>query len=135
MHVFKETPSTRGNDLEKLQRALAALKSGDTSVRLPERPGVAGQAAEAFNEIAEMHAEMLSELKRLRRGKSTNGKARAPREKELEPQTGLNGEARDVLAALIALKRGDRSAARLPVTWPGDIGRIAEAFNDVVELN
>jgi HAMP domain-containing protein/signal transduction histidine kinase/DNA-binding response OmpR family regulator len=39
-----------------------------------------------------------------------------------------------VLSALIALKRGDGSA-RLPVTWPGEYGRMAEAFNDVVELN
>src|ERR1044072_7191151 len=41
---------------------------------------------------------------------------------------------KEVLGALIAVKRGDASA-RLPVTWPGDYGRMAEAFNDVVELN
>jgi HAMP domain-containing protein/signal transduction histidine kinase/DNA-binding response OmpR family regulator len=39
-----------------------------------------------------------------------------------------------VLGALIAVKHGD-SSVRLPVTWPGDRGRMAEAFNDVVELN
>jgi len=41
---------------------------------------------------------------------------------------------KEVLSALIAIKRGDASA-RLPVAWPGDYGRMAEAFNDVVELN
>src|SRR5688572_15562884 len=134
MHVFKETPSARGNDVEKLHRALVALKSGDTDVRLPERPGVAGQAAAAFNEVAAMHAELVTELKRLRRSKGTNGKGRATREKEQEREHALNGEGRAVLAALVALKRGD-CTAKLPVSWSGDIGRIAEAFNDVVELN
>jgi signal transduction histidine kinase/CheY-like chemotaxis protein/HAMP domain-containing protein len=46
----------------------------------------------------------------------------------------LNGEASQILAALIALKRGE-SDVRLPEEWPGQAGRIAEAFNQVVELN
>ncbi len=43
-------------------------------------------------------------------------------------------EARALLAALIALKQGD-SSIRLPVEWTGMQGKLAETFNDVVELN
>ena len=39
-----------------------------------------------------------------------------------------------LLDALLAVKKGDGSA-KLPVTWPGISGKIAQAFNDVVELN
>jgi HAMP domain-containing protein/signal transduction histidine kinase/DNA-binding response OmpR family regulator len=39
-----------------------------------------------------------------------------------------------VLSALHTLKRGDFSI-RLPVDWTGIAGRVADAFNDVVELN
>ena len=46
----------------------------------------------------------------------------------------LNGETSTILAALIALKRGN-SDVRLPEEWPGQAGRIAAAFNQVVELN
>ncbi|HEY4998709.1 MAG TPA: HAMP domain-containing protein, partial [Usitatibacter sp.] len=43
-------------------------------------------------------------------------------------------EARMLLAALAALKQGD-SSVRLPVEWSGMQGKLAETFNDVVELN
>jgi HAMP domain-containing protein/signal transduction histidine kinase/DNA-binding response OmpR family regulator len=39
-----------------------------------------------------------------------------------------------LLGALTALKRGD-SSVRLPREWTGLSGKVAEAFNDVVELN
>ncbi len=39
-----------------------------------------------------------------------------------------------LLKALTDLKRG-KSGVRLPVEWPGVAGRVADAFNDVVELN
>src|SRR5262252_4110118 len=39
-----------------------------------------------------------------------------------------------ILGALNALKRGD-AAVRLPVDWPGTLGRVADAFNDIVERN
>ncbi|MDQ3958722.1 MAG: HAMP domain-containing protein, partial [Pseudomonadota bacterium] len=38
------------------------------------------------------------------------------------------------LTALTALKRGDASA-RLPLEWTGLAGKVAETFNDVVDLN
>jgi signal transduction histidine kinase/HAMP domain-containing protein/DNA-binding response OmpR family regulator len=46
----------------------------------------------------------------------------------------LDGETSAILAGLVALKRGN-SNVRLPEEWPGQSGRIAEAFNEVVELN
>ncbi|NRF71831.1 HAMP domain-containing protein [Aquincola sp. S2] len=39
-----------------------------------------------------------------------------------------------MLAALVALRKGDASV-RLPLHWPGVAGRVADAFNDVVEQN
>ncbi len=43
-------------------------------------------------------------------------------------------ETRALLSALIALKQGD-SSVRLPVEWAGLHGKLAETFNEVVELN
>src|SRR6476660_6469817 len=39
-----------------------------------------------------------------------------------------------LLAGLMALKKG-RRGARLPLNWTGIAGKVADAFNDVVELN
>ena len=39
-----------------------------------------------------------------------------------------------LLAALTALKQGD-STVRLPLEWTGLAGKVAETFNEVVELN
>src|SRR5262245_43222655 len=39
-----------------------------------------------------------------------------------------------LLAALKALRKGDFST-RLPESWTGLAGKIADAFNDVVEMN
>src|SRR3954464_11813487 len=39
-----------------------------------------------------------------------------------------------LLAGLVALKKG-RSGARLPLDWTGVAGKVADAFNDVVEQN
>src|SRR5438876_5757671 len=49
----------------------------------------------------------------------------------------LNGDdldARQLLAALIAFKRGDFSA-RLADDWTGVAGKIADTFNDVIAIN
>src|SRR5678815_4170914 len=43
-------------------------------------------------------------------------------------------EVRSLLTALSGLKQGD-SSVRLPVEWTGMPGKIAETFNEVVELN
>ena len=41
---------------------------------------------------------------------------------------------KDLLGALLALKKGDFSV-RLPEDWTGIAGKLADTFNDVVELN
>src|SRR5213592_4091586 len=41
---------------------------------------------------------------------------------------------KELLAALIAFKRGDFSA-RLPDDWTGVAGKIADTFNDVIATN
>src|SRR3954464_3237734 len=43
-------------------------------------------------------------------------------------------EARLLLAALTSLRQGD-SSVRLPAEWTGMQGKLAETFNEVVELN
>src|SRR5438552_14708462 len=43
-------------------------------------------------------------------------------------------DSKQLLAALNAFKRGDFSI-RLPEEWTGMAGKLADAFNDVVELN
>src|SRR5437763_1600179 len=43
-------------------------------------------------------------------------------------------DARQLLSALVAVKKGDFSA-RLPVEWTGLAGRISDTFNDVIERN
>jgi methyl-accepting chemotaxis protein len=43
-------------------------------------------------------------------------------------------EASALLDALLALKRGDFTA-RLPSNWTGVAGKIADAFNDVIDTN
>ena len=50
-----------------------------------------------------------------------------------EPVTRTN-EMTTLLAALTALKKG-KTGVRLPLDWTGVEGRVADAFNDVVELN
>ena len=49
-------------------------------------------------------------------------------------RAGASLDRRLLLVALAALKKGDFSV-RLPIEWEGLDGKIAETFNDVVELN
>ena len=80
-----------------------------------------------------------------------NGKSpRDRRPTRPEPQTSSNGKAKHangrthlgsagdfdlsaMLIALTALKKGD-FAVRLPVTWTGTAGKVADTFNDVADL-
>src|SRR5262245_36163576 len=52
----------------------------------------------------------------------------------LQESPPLTLDASAVLSALHSLKRGDFSV-RLPLDWTGVPGKVADAFNDVVELN
>src|SRR5256885_11641300 len=59
----------------------------------------------------------------------------APILQETLPQTLPQSiDASALLTALSALKKGDFSA-RLPVEWTGVAGKVADTFNDVIELN
>ena len=64
---------------------------------------------------------------------------KAPRLTKARPRNGAqtNGsefDTRQLLAALMAFKRGDFSA-RLPEDWTGVPGKIADTFNTVIETN
>src|SRR5262249_5128967 len=51
------------------------------------------------------------------------------------PEPVVNGnEMAALLTALSALKKG-KPGVRLPVEWTGMAGKVADAFNEVVELN
>ncbi|HET9668161.1 MAG TPA: HAMP domain-containing protein, partial [Casimicrobiaceae bacterium] len=52
----------------------------------------------------------------------------------VDTRTRSSDEVATILHALTALKRGDASV-RLPAEWHGVLGRVADAFNDVVERN
>ena len=76
----------------------------------------------------------------MKRNQDTNGSSGvlaeslpAPRFKNPEAANG-DIDARQVLNVLTALKKGNFSV-RLPVDWNGTAGKIADAFNDVVERN
>lgn len=43
-------------------------------------------------------------------------------------------DAKTLLQALTAYRKGDFSA-RLPLEWTGVAGKVADAFNEVIELN
>src|SRR5262249_19751899 len=49
-----------------------------------------------------------------------------------EPPIGIDSRA--LLAALSALRKGDFSV-RLPLDWTGVAGKVADTFNEVIELN
>jgi HAMP domain-containing protein len=48
------------------------------------------------------------------------------------PTQGTDSKA--ILTALVALKKGDFTA-RLPLDWIGVAGKVADTFNDVIEIN
>src|SRR5215468_4492116 len=58
----------------------------------------------------------------------------AARRRNRAPSNGIDFDTRRLLSALMAFKRGDFSA-RLPEDWTGLPGKIADAFNAVIETN
>jgi len=62
-------------DKTKLLGALAALKKGDFSTRLPiDLDGVEGKIADTFNDVVELNQRMAEELERLSRVVGKEGK-------------------------------------------------------------
>ena len=123
MHTVK---LTGGEELQAVLHGLKALQSGDCSVRLPtEWMGTAGEIARVFNEVAERAPVVrIAERPSNGSGHHANG----------ETAGSLNGHSAILLGALQAVKKGDASV-RLPLDWTGIDGKIADAFNDMVELN
>jgi signal transduction histidine kinase/HAMP domain-containing protein/CheY-like chemotaxis protein len=115
-----------GEELQALLYGLKALQSGDCSVRLPTGwSGTAGEVARVFNEVAaKAPVVRIAERPSNGNGHHVDGEAGAH----------LNGHAATLLGALQAVKKGDASV-RLPLDWTGIDGKIADAFNDMVELN
>src|SRR6516164_2319797 len=67
---WSEHPNTRA-----LLKALAALKSGDFSVRLPlDWVGIPGKMADAFNVVVALNQRMAKELSRLRQSVGREGR-------------------------------------------------------------
>ena len=135
----RERTASEGDVLRSVLAALRALGDGDQSIRLPQNwTGVAGEVAEAFNDLAKGAATQNGETAA---GVAQNGarmrvvrpiavgKSAAERGRSL-----TTAQSVELLAALRALKQGD-GTARLPLEWPDIAGRVAETFNDIVELN
>src|SRR4029077_15014724 len=57
-----------------------------------------------------------------------------PRPRNGARSNGNELDAKQMLTALMAFKRGDFSA-RLPDDWTGVAGKVADAFNDVIATN
>src|SRR5947207_5175379 len=66
--VVNRGPEITFNDARQLLAALRSVRRGDFSVRLPlGDTGVAGDIAEAFNDIVELNEQMANEVSRLSR--------------------------------------------------------------------
>ncbi|MBI3968135.1 MAG: HAMP domain-containing protein, partial [Chloroflexi bacterium] len=60
------TTQTEGIDLRQLLSALRAVRKGNFSTRLPmDQTGIAGEIAEAFNDIVELNERTARELQRI----------------------------------------------------------------------
>jgi len=75
-------PQAESGETAELLAALRAFRRGDFSVRLPRGRGIAGEIAEAFNDVVELNDRMTKEFERLgetvgRQGK-INQRARLP---------------------------------------------------------
>ncbi len=106
--------SRQQSETRVLLNALNALKCGDFNVRLPlDWTGMAGQVADALNEIIASNERTAKEVVQLRHSM---------------------GDTKVFLNALTALKYGDFSV-RLPLDWTGIAGKTADTFNEVVTLN
>jgi HAMP domain-containing protein len=102
------------DELGRILHGLKALKDGDCSARLPEQwAGTAGKVARLFNEVAQA------------RTVSPNGSS---------PSAAQDRYSIPLLNALLAVRKGDASV-RLPLEWLGLWGKVADAFNDMVDLN
>ncbi len=119
--------AAEGQDpLHLLLDGLQAIQRGETPPELPDGwPGIYAEVAKAFNGVAGRQAANQPDKQ------SSNGNGKHAW--RVRPDA-WDGKAAVLLDALLAVKKGD-GTAKLPITWPGISGKIAEAFNEVVDLN
>jgi hypothetical protein len=114
----KVRPEPAVNTTRALLNALATLKSGDFSVRLPlDWVGIAGKVADTFNEVVALNQRMSRELGRLRESvgresRINHGRSVLPRGKNRN--SSLIGHTCGV--ALIEEKKHSPALLELP-TW------------------
>jgi hypothetical protein len=112
--------------LQLLLHGLRAVGRGEPPPQLPEHwSGLFGEVAQAFNGLVTRSSATPDA-----HPNGANGKT----QRTVRARDPWEGKAALLLEALQAVRRGDGSA-KLPITWPGLSGKIAEAFNDVVDLN
>src|SRR5881409_1717256 len=79
-----------------------------------------------------MSVNGVSESSSRKHGRALAGRGRRVAGNGTQPPEGIDEKL--LLSVLTAFKKGN-FAVRLPVEWTGIAGRIADAFNDVIELN
>src|SRR5688572_20979114 len=102
-------------------------KSNSTDVM--ELPATKSKKAEPFRR----QTKPTSQRSEVQSG-TQNGAKHAPQnEKEEESSNGTDSTQKQILKALIGLKKGNFSV-RLPVEWTDTEGKLADTFNDLAEL-
>ena len=145
------SPDQRDGDLKMVLKALSAFRRGEPGVTLPtEWDGVWGKIANEFNELSAQTARTSHKLKTIENAAHTGGRVnrRLPDDKltgfwqdnvasinAILDEVEVGGErTRTMLTALTDLRKGD-AKSELPHDWPGSYGKVADAFNDVVQEN
>ncbi len=153
MEVVAKLPKTgeRDNELSMLLKALGAFRRGESGVTLPtDWEGAWGRIATEFNDLSAQTARTSKRLRSVETTSRLGGKA--SRRTEAPELTGfwqdqlgtlnllvdeldVSGDnTRALLKALTDLKKGN-ARSQLPPDWPGVFGKVADAFNDVVNEN
>jgi hypothetical protein len=110
--------------LSRLLGALESLNRGEDVAPLPEEwDGLHGDVAKAFNSF--LSSQKRRRARAAEKPLSDKGSSARPSWDDHTPE---------LLSGLLALKAGDTSV-KLPVAWEGVPGKIADAFNAVVDLN
>ncbi|MEJ7932039.1 response regulator [Ramlibacter sp. AN1015] len=146
----REPLDQRERELRMILQALGALRRGDADASLPtEWEGLAGRVAAEFNELAAQTARGAHRLRALDTALLSGLEPKRLPEERLsgvwlgnvasvnllvDQAQACSERTRAVLQALHKLRKGD-AQARLPDDWPGAFGKLADAFNAVVDEN
>ncbi|MFK4446141.1 HAMP domain-containing protein/signal transduction histidine kinase/CheY-like chemotaxis protein/uncharacterized protein YukE [Caballeronia udeis] len=137
-------------ELAAISAALGAFRRGETSPRLPDNwEGDAGRIAAEFNLLVSQANRLTQDLEHVApRTRGVPDFNRRARDSEfggfwlqatsninslLDEAESASGYAKALLQALTSLQKGE--AASLPQDWTGLQGKLAYAFNEVVEQN